>query len=626
MPLLSRVDFDANLQGAFKVNLTGSSLLMVLLYFASVVVIGFAFKTRIRTGMDFFQAGRSLPTWIGSMALLGASLGIPEVVAMGALGAQYGRSALLYYSIGAIPALLFVSVFMMPLYYGSKARSVPEFLKMRYDEKTRALQASLFAVMTLLSSGISIYVMVWLIKVLHLFDALFTLDRTAPDWAAIGLVVLSMVIVAAYVLQGGLSSAAYNQAWQFLLLIAGLLPAVWAGLRSAGGWTAVMTTSSVHSLYAMGGVAHAGSQSLGMKAIAIGMAMGFVLATGYWCSDFREIQFPMAAKDAVTARRMPILGGMLKVFLPLLVVLPGIVAIGLPTPRTTTVVREEGGIIYHSVTIIPKNVSEGQGLVPAKVNPSDGTVCLDAKGRPVLDYEMATPIILLHFVPRGLLGLALTAILASFMSGLAANVTAFNTVFTRDLYQAYIRKAASEQHSIKVGRWATLGGVFLSILIAVTVIHLNDLMSTLEMLFSFLNAPMLATLLLGMFWKRATGTGAFVGLLAGMMAAILHHGLTLPFETLGGIHGGWITVLHQYPSDMERNVYGAIFAFATSLVVTVVVSLMTKPCSETELAGLVHSLTPTPSYAHLPIWKRPEVLATGVLLLAVAVSILVARV
>ena len=299
----------------------------------------------------------------------------------------------------------------------------------------------------------------------------------------------------------------------------------------------------------------------------------------------------------------------------------GLLAIAIATPHTTTVVRNENGVIYHETNVVPKEVEEGRGLVPAKINPVTGQPMLDASGHPLLDYDMATPNLLLHYFPTGILGLGLTALLASFMSGMAGNVTAFNTVFTYDLYQSYIHKGASDRHYLAVGRWATVGGILLSIGTAFAVISFNNILDILQLVFSIVNAPLFATFLLGMFSKRTTGHGAFAGLIAGTSAALLHHGLTLPIEARPGIHGGWIAVLHHYPSDMAQNFYGAIFAFGINFVVAVVVSLMTKPRPESELVGLVHSLTPKPPRVHDRWWKSPEALAVAILLGAIALNI-----
>jgi len=322
-----------------------------------------------------------------------------------------------------------------------------------------------------------------------------------------------------------------------------------------------------------------------------------------------------------SARRVPLIAAVPKIFFPFLVILPGLLAIGLPTPHTTTVERNVNGMIVRDTSVVPHNVEEGRGLVPAKMNPVTGKPMLTASGEPLLDYDMATPNMLLHFFPTGILGLGLTALLASFMSGMAGNVTAFNTVFTYDLYQSYIHKGGSDRHYMAVGRWATVGGILLSIATAYAAINFNNIMDTLQLVFSFVNAPLFATFLLGMFWKRATGHGAFAGLISGTAAAMLHHGLTLPIEARPGIHGGWLTVVHHYPSDMAQNFWGAIFAFSTNLLVTIVVSLATKARPESELVGLVHSLTPKPPRANFVWWKRPEALAVAVLLMAVALNI-----
>ncbi len=323
-----------------------------------------------------------------------------------------------------------------------------------------------------------------------------------------------------------------------------------------------------------------------------------------------------------SARRVPLIAAVPKMFFPFLVILPGLLAIGLPTPHTTTtVMRTADGAIIHNVQVVGPEVEEGRGLVPAKVNPVTGKAMLDASGKPLLDYDMATPNMLLHYFPTGILGLGLTALLASFMSGMAGNVTAFNTVFTYDLYQSYIHKNASDKHYLAVGRWATVGGILLSIGTAFAAINFNNIMDTLQLVFSFVNAPLFATFLLGMFWKRATGHGAFAGLITGTAGAMLHHGLTLPIEAHPGIHGGWITVLHHYPSDMAQNFYGAIFAFCANFIVTVVVSLCTKARPEAELVGLVHSLTPKPPRARNRWWKSPEALGVAVLLGAIVLNI-----
>ena len=594
----------------------------MVLYFVFVLGIGFALKRYMKTSKDFFQAGRALPAWICGLAFISANLGAQEVIGMGASGAKYGLETAHFYGIGAIPAMIFVGIFMMPFYYGSKARSVPEFLRMRYDEKTRALNACSFAVMTVFSSGISMYAMARLIQALHVFDSLFAAIGRPPEDIFIFSIVLSAVIVLAYIFLGGLTSAIYNEVLQFFLIIAGFLPLVLLGLKNIGGWGGLKAALPVAYMHEWRGVMHANTNPMGIEIIGIGMGLGFVLGSGYWCTDFLVIQTAMASKDMESARRVPLIAAVPKMLFPFLVILPGLLAIGLPTPHTTTTVtRAANGSIVHDIQVVSPQVEQGRGLVPAKINPVTGKPMLTASGQPLLDYDMATPNMLLHYFPTGILGLGLTALLASFMSGMAGNVTAFNTVFTYDLYQSYIHKGASDRHYMAVGRWATVGGILLSMATAFAAINFNNIMDTLQLVFSFVNAPLFATFLLGMFWKRATGHGAFAGLISGTVGAMLHHGLTLPIEARPGVHGGWLTAIHRYPSDMAQNFWGAIFAFSINFVVCVVVSLMTRPKPESELVGLVHSLTPKPPHAHLEWWKRPEALAVAILVVAIGLNI-----
>jgi solute:Na+ symporter, SSS family len=603
-------------------KLTYVDWLIMLLYFVFVLGIGFALKRFMKTSKDFFQAGRALPAWICGLAFISANLGAQEVIGMGASGAKYGLETAQFYGIGAIPAMIFVGIFMMPFYYGSKARSVPEFLRMRFDEKTRALNACSFAVMTVFSSGISMYAMARLIQALHVFDSLFAAMGRPPEDIFTFSIVLSAIIVLGYIFLGGLTSAIYNEVLQFFLIIAGFLPLVLLGLKNIGGWSGLKATLPVAYMHEWKGVMHANTNPMGIEIIGIGMGLGFVLGAGYWCTDFLVIQTAMATHNMDSARRVPLIAAVPKMLFPFLVILPGLLAIALPTPHSvTTVTRNADGSIVHNIQVVSPQIEQGRGLVPAKINPVTGKPMLTASGEPLLDYDLATPNLLLHYFPTGILGLGLTALLASFMSGMAGNVTAFNTVFTYDLYQSYIHKGASDRHYLAVGRWATVGGIMLSIATAYAAISFNNIMDTLQLVFSFVNAPLFATFLLGMFWKRATGHGAFAGLIAGTSAAVLHHGLTLPIEARPGIHGGWITVIHHYPSDMAQNFWGAIFAFSANAIVAVVVSLATKPKPESELVGLVHSLTPKPPHHHLEWWQRPETLAIAILICAVALNI-----
>lgn len=603
-------------------QLTAIDWLIMLLYFVFVLGIGFALKRYMKTSKDFFQAGRALPAWICGLAFMSANLGAQEVIGMGASGAKYGIATSHFYWIGAIPAMIFVGIFMMPFYYGSKARSVPEFLLLRFDEKTRALNACSFAVMTVFSSGISMYAMALLIQTLHIFDGLFVTLGLPLGWIFHFSMLLSAIIVLGYIFLGGLTSAIYNEVLQFALIIAGFLPLVLIGLHNVGGISGLRAALPTAYMHSWRGMEHASTNPLGVDAFGLAMGLGFVLSFGYWCTDFLVIQTAMATDTQENARRVPLIAAIPKMFFPFLVILPGLLAIAATTPHNVTTETMVNGTIVRETHVVSKAEAEGHGLVPAKMDPLTGKIVLDASGKPELDYDLAIPSMLLHYLPSGLLGLGLTALLASFMSGMAGNVTAFNTVWTYDLYQSYIRKGASDQHYLKMGRWATVGGILLSMATAYAASNFNNIMDTLQLVFSLVNAPLFATFLLGMFWKRTTGNGAFAGLIAGTAAAMAHHGLTLPIEAHPGLHGGWITVLHHYPSDMAQNFWTAIWAFSTNFVVAIVVSLFGKPKPESELVGLVHSLTPRAKATEHIWWKRPEALAVALLVTVVVLNVI----
>ena len=593
-------------------NLTLLDWLIMLVYFAFVLGIGVALKRYMRTSNDFFLAGRSIPAWVCGLAFISANLGAQEVIGMGASGAKYGIITSQFYWVGAIPAMVFVGIFMMPFYYGSKARSVPEFLRLRFDEKTRALNAFSFAFMTVFSSGISMYAMALLIEQLGLFRGLL------PDqWIFHVSIVLSAVIVLGYIFLGGLTSAIYNEVLQFFLIVAGFAPLVWIGLRNVGGWSGIKANLPATMTHSWQGLGHSNTNSLGVEWVGLVMGLGFVLSFGYWCTDFLVVQRAMAADSEESARRVPLIAAIPKMFFPFLVILPGLIAVsvGSHVPTTNTAI---------SRAAVPLDQAHPTGIIPQKTSAITGQPELDASGNPVPDYDLAIPVMLLHYFPTGMLGLGLTALLASFMSGMAGNVTAFNTVWTYDIYQAYINKRASDEHYLWMGRAATVGGIVLSIGAAYLATSFNNIMDALQLVFSFVNAPLFATFLLGMFWKRTTGHGAFAGLLSGTIAGLMHHGLTLPLGEPTGIHGGWIAVIHNYSSDMAQNFWTAIFAFSVNLVVTIVVSLATQPRPEPELVGLVYSLTPKPVETHLEWYQKPSTLAWGVLAILVVLNLVFA--
>jgi SSS family solute:Na+ symporter len=476
--------------------------------------------------------------------------------------------------------------------------------------------------MTIFSSGISMYAMAKLIQTLHILDAPFRQMGLPTSMIFDAAILVSAVVVLVYIYLGGLKGAIYNEALQFFLIVAGFAPLVWLGLKSVGGWEGIKAQLGPAYTHAWMGMAHASTNRLGVDWFGLVMGLGFVLSFGYWCTDFLLVQRAMAADSMASARRTPLIAAVLKMFFPFLVILPGLIALTL----TATAVKPDGRLAAHAPAAAASvhagdpvaraaAAPQAEAIIPVKVDSVTGKPVLDKAGRPVLDYDLAAPNLLLKFFPSGMLGLGLTALLASFMSGMAGNVTAFNTVWTYDIYQAYIRKEASDAHYLMVGRLATFFGIALSVGAAYLTTRFNNIMDLLQLVFAFINAPVFATFLLGMFWTRTTGHGAFTGLVAGTLAAAVHHGLTLPDGAVAGVKGGWITLAHTYPSEMAQNFYTAIFAWSVCFVVTVVVSLFTRAPDRVQLEGLVYSLTPKVSEAHLPWWRRPVTWGLAVLVI-----------
>jgi len=551
-------------------------------YFAFVLGIGWTLRRFVKSSEDFFLSGRSIPAWIAGLAFISANLGAQEVIGMGASGAKYGMMTSHFYWLGAIPAMVFVGIFMMPFYYGSRARSVPEYLKLRFDEKTRGFNAITFAVMTVFSSGISMYALAKLLELIL-------------GWSFHTSVILSAAIVLAYIFLGGLTSAIYNEVLQFFLIVMGFLPLVLLGLKDVGGWsglTAKLNTVATHACYAPGAWSSswrhldaASANPMGVEWFGLVMGLGFVLSFGYWCTDFLVVQRAMAANSMTAARRTPLLAAIPKMLFPVLVILPGMIAIAM-----------------HGT---------GGGLLPVE---SDGTP----------NYNLAVPVMLAHYLPSGLLGLGLTALMASFMSGMAGNVTAFNAVWTYDIYQSHIRPGQSDQHYLRMGHFATVFGILLSVVAAYAATRFNNILDMLQLVFAFVNAPLFATFLLGMFWRRTTGHGAFYGLLIGTAAAAIHHGLVLPHGATPGLKGAFFgTVLHTYPSEMAQNFWTAIFAWSACFAATIAISLATKRNkSDDELKGLVYALTPRLTDHEIVWYKRPATLAVLVLGLTLVLNVI----
>jgi SSS family solute:Na+ symporter len=457
------------------------------------------------------------------------------------------------------------------------------------------------------------YAMAKLIQTLHVFDGPAKALGLPPGSIFHFSILLSAVIVLVYIFFGGLTSAIYNEVLQFFLIVAGFLPLVFLGLKNVGGWSGIKSQLPSAYTHSWQGMGSAHSNPMGVEWFGLAMGLGFVLSFGYWCTDFLVVQRAMAAKSMAAARKTPLIAALPKMVFPFLVILPGLIAISLPTPQPVATTAGLHGVVEQP---------QGKGLIPAKLDETTGAPMLDGNGKPILDYDLAIPNMLLHYFPTGMLGLGLTALLASFMSGMAGNVTAFNTVWTYDIYQSYLKKNASDQHYLFMGRMATVFGIALSIGAAYAATRFNNIMDFLQLVFAFVNAPLFATFLLGMFWKRTTGHGAFAGLLSGTAAAALHHGLTLPAGALPGIKGGWLQSIHAYPSEMAQNFWTAIWAWSACFVVTLLVSLITKPHPDEKLKGLVYSLTQRESEEHLPWYQRPAWLGAIVLGLAVVLNVI----
>ncbi|MDR3448218.1 MAG: Na+/galactose cotransporter, partial [Alphaproteobacteria bacterium] len=509
---------------------------------------------------------------------------------MGAAGAQYGFKMALFFSLGAVPALVFVGVYMMPLYYGSGARTVPEYLGLRFGRKTRLLHAGTFVAMTIACGGIALCLVARVIQALHILDRIFFAYGLPRQGMFTFCVVLVAALVLAYVLLAGLAGTMVNQTLQFFVIAASFVPMVFVGLGNIGGFGKVEEMAGAQASVSLA----AGHQAFLMRPIPaalLALTVGFVLSAGRWSTDFRLIQNAMAAKTQGSARRIPLFAAAVRLALPFILILPGAIAIGLPTPQSSTVVRNENGAIYHEITVVPPDAAAGQGLVPARVDTATGKPLVDGTGHALLNYDRATPAMLMEMLPGGLLGLGLAALLASLMSGLASGATAAAAVIVTDVLPAFVGENQNERRAIVVGRWAMAGAILLSVgaAFAISEFHLSifdSILYPLALGAALVTAPQLATFLLGMFTRRATAHGAFAGLASGFVAALLLHGLTLPADAERGLHGGWIAVVNRYPGFIAQCVSMALVGFVANSIVTLAVSATTQAKTEKELKGL----------------------------------------
>lgn len=586
--LLAATGGAISVEGMAKPDLHAIDWSIMAIYLAFVLGIGFALKKYMNSADDFFLSGRSIPGWVCGLAFISANLGAQELIGMAASGAEYGIMTAHFYWVGAIPAMVFLGVFMMPMYYGSKAKSVPEYLKMRYNEPTRVFNSVSFAFMTVASSGISMH-------------ALAELLHALLGWNYFLSLVVTSVIVLAYVLKGGLSSAIYNEVLQFFMIVFGIAPLAYIALKNVGGWEGLKAklvaseqgAGAMHSWAQTGGA----DNPMGVPWYGILFGLGFVLSFGYWTTNFAEVQRALAANSMGAARRTPIIGAIPKMLFPAVVILPGLIAYALtsdPAPGYS---------------------------IPTKLD-ANGAAVLNDAGQAVLNYNQVLPSMIFHYFPNGLLGLALTALMASFMSGMAANVTAFNTVWTYDLYKT-MKPNQTDKQLLSMGKYATVFGIIAAMGFALVASKYNNIMSILQLVFGFVNAPLFATFLLGMFTKRSNGIGSFWGLAVGTSAAVIFHGMTIATGNAPGVKGGWISSAIEFPKEMSQNFWIAIVAFSVTFVVNAVLSLLTpRTKTDDDLRGLVYSLTPKHRDENEPWILRPAVLGSIVMVAVVVLNVI----
>jgi solute:Na+ symporter, SSS family len=519
---------------------------ILVTYFAVVLGVGFIAKRYVHTSLDYFLSGRSLPAWITGLAFISANLGAIEVLGMAANGAQYGVATVNYYWIGAIPAMVFLGLVMMPFYYGSKVRSVPEYLRLRFNNSSHIFNSVTFAIATILIAGVNLYALALVLELLL-------------GWPIIVGIVVAAVIVATYISLGGLSSAIYNEVLQFFVILAALIPLTVVGLVDVGGWDGLqdrIRESSVGEagLHALEGTSPGDvTNPIGASWIGIVFGLGFVLAFGYWTTNFAEVQRALSARNLSAAQRTPLIGAFPKLLLPFVMILPGMIALA----------------------VIP-------GL---------------GSDRPNLEYNNAIPLLMNQYLPNGMLGIALTGLMASFMAGVAANVSAFNTVVTTDIVEPYLKRDQTDEWYVNFGRYATLGGIGIGIFTALIASLYDNLMNYLQALFSIFNAPLFATFIIGMFWRRMTPAAGLWGLIAGTVTAA---------TLFIGYKAGWI----GFGSDLDESMWGAGSAFVADAVVTIVVTYMTQPKPVEQLQGLVYGMANVDPSGHIRLrwWESPKLL------------------
>jgi SSS family solute:Na+ symporter len=551
-----------------RLHLNGLDYTLLFIYFAVVLAIGIAARSSIKTSMDFFLSGRSLPAWVTGLAFISANLGAIEILGMAANGAQYGIATAHFYWIGAVPAMVFLGLVMMPFYYGAKVRSVPEYLRLRFNPATHIFNAMTFALASVLIAGVNLY-------------ALALVLENLLGWSLFLSICVAAGFVLVYITLGGLSGAIYNEVLQFFVILAGLIPVTVVGLVKVGGWHGLTQKVKGSSLGPTGlhlwqGTGIGSHNALGSNWIGIVLGLGFVLSFGYWTTNFAEVQRALSAKSLSAAQRTPLIGAYPKLFIPALTIIPGLVAL---------------------VTIKGLGAKSGD-----------------------LQYNNAIPLLIGQLLPNGVLGIAVTGLLAAFMAGMAANVSSFNTVMTYDLIQPYFIKDRDDQYYLRMGRIVTVVGIVIAVGTAGIASQYGNIMNYIQLLFGFFNAPLFATFIIAMYWKRATPWSGLFGLIAGTLGAAVIHILYAG--------AGWLGVSPQlgFGSAQSANFYGAITAFGADAAVMVLVSLVTAPKPDEELAGLVWGTVrveePEKAQKGDELWWRsPKLLGFGALAITIALNI-----
>jgi SSS family solute:Na+ symporter len=543
--------------GGLTLSLSGLDIALIAIYFTFVIGIGFALRRLVQTSTDFFLSGRSLPAWITGIAFISANLGAIEILGMSASGAQYGISIVHYYWIGAVPAMVFLGIVMMPFYYGSRVRSVPEYLLRRYDRKTHLVNAIIFVLSSVLIAGVNLFALA------AVLEALLGIPLAVA-------IVVAALFVLSYILLGGLSSAIYNEVMQFFVICAGLVPVVIVALKETGGiggLFAKLSTNGHDFTSAWSGTGLGGHNPIG-DWIGLVFGLSFCLSFGYWTTNFAEVQRAMSAKDDNTARLTPIIGAYPKALIPLGIVIPGMAA----------------------VLLIP-GIGEGGGLA----------------------YNYAIPALMNKYLPTGVLGVAITGLLAAFMAGMAANVSSFNAVWTYDIWQNYIRPGRPDSYYLRVGRYTTVAGVFVGILTAFIAAGYNNIAAYLQTLFSFFNVPIFLAFIVGMVWRKAGRGSGFWGMIVGTLVAF----------------GTWVLYkvgVLSFRSDLAETQWGAIAGFATGFAAMLIATRFSAPKPLSELRGLVLGLqeVDVKTSAQVPWFKSPILWGTGVLVLCALLYVYIA--